>query len=81
MLVCTIECYNIEKNEWMCLDEYPKNIWEHSMDLLYIPKCRYDDMEVIFDDQRNHRDTTVSCVPAEATKEAVAGGAAAEEKR
>lgn len=45
---CTIEVYDIDKNVWTKLEKYPKNIWEHTCAILYIPKCREEDsMEVI----------------------------------
>lgn len=38
----TIECYDIEKNVWSTIDQYPKSIWEHACATLYIPRCRED---------------------------------------
>jgi Kelch motif len=67
-----IECYNIETNLWTCLNEYPKNIWEHSMDLLYIPK--FNDTEALDEQRKVQRDTTVSWVPDEEVVVAVAAG-------
>lgn len=41
----TIECYDIDKDEWSSLDKYPQNNWECSCVSLYIPKFR-EDMQV-----------------------------------
>ncbi|XP_063708543.1 kelch-like protein 12 [Culicoides brevitarsis] len=41
-----IEVFDIDKNTWSVMDNYPKNIWEHACASLYIPKCR-EDMVVI----------------------------------
>lgn len=45
----SIECYDIERNEWSNLDRYPQNTWECTCVSLYIPKFR-DDMEVLMDE-------------------------------
>lgn len=55
----TIECYDIEKNEWSNLDRYPQNTWECTCVSLYIPKFR-DDMEMLIDDNANEVESTSS---------------------
>lgn len=45
----SIECFDIERNEWSNLDRYPQNTWECTSVSLYIPKFR-DDMEVLMDE-------------------------------
>lgn len=36
----TVECFDIDRNEWTDLDPYPQNMWEGSCVSLYIPKHR-----------------------------------------
>lgn len=45
----TTECYDIKQNKWHTLQKYPKNIWEHTLKKIYIPKFR-DDMEIQSDE-------------------------------
>lgn len=50
----TIECYDIERDEWSNLDHYPQNTWESSSVSLYIPKFR-DDMDVLKIDENHEK--------------------------